>query len=58
MEHSDSYVVIKKHIRDGEYKKGMKRLARELIALREDGQLTQEEYNGLMKLNSEIGISK
>jgi ribosomal protein L19E len=54
MEHSDTYSVIKKHIQDGEYKKNMKRLANELKKLREYGHITQEEYNELLKLNSEI----
>jgi len=54
MEHSVSYVVIKKHIQDGEYKKDTKRLAKELMKLKESDHITQEEYNELIKLNSEI----
>jgi hypothetical protein len=54
MEHTDSYNVYKQMIQDGKYKKKMKRLAKELSVLRENGHITQEENNELMKLNSEI----
>lgn len=58
MEHSDSYTVIKKQIEVGQYEKKLKQLFEQLIALREHGQITEEEHAELIGLATSFSAKK